>query len=211
MTTMTNVTTTGTLYIVSAPSGAGKTSLLKELLAIDDRLEISISHTTRKMREGENKGVDYHFVDQVFFKHMVANNEFVEHAHVFGHSYGTSAAHIQEDLDKGIDVILEIDWQGAEQVKLKFPNCTSIFILPPSKDELYQRLTHRGQDSEEIITGRMEQAVNEMIHYHQYDYIIVNDDFSMALNELKSIVQSKRLEKDKQVINLEKLIHNLVG
>jgi guanylate kinase len=203
--------TTGILYIVSAPSGAGKTSLLKELLVSNDKLEISISHTTRKIRDGENHSVDYYFIDQVLFKKMVKNNDFVEHANVFGNFYGTSSAHIQEDLDKGFDVILEIDWQGAEQVKLKFPDCISIFILPPSKDELYQRLTNRGQDSEEIIADRMQQAVNEMIHYHQYDYIIVNDNFSMALDELNSILQSKRLEKDKQIIKLEKLIYDLIS
>jgi guanylate kinase len=200
----------GTLYIISAPSGAGKTSLVKELLEQIAQLELSVSHTTRAKRDAEIDAVDYHFVGKTQFQKMVAKNQFVEHASVFGNEYGTSADHIQEDLDKGIDIILEIDWQGAEQVKQKFAHCVSIFILPPSRQELYQRLKNRGQDSEQIIDGRMQQAVSEMVHYKQYDYIIVNDVFSIALEQLKSIMHSKRLEKDKQIISLQQLIKDLL-
>ncbi|MFK5895230.1 MAG: guanylate kinase [Pseudomonadota bacterium] len=200
----------GTLYIISAPSGAGKTSLIKELLQQVDKLELSVSHTTRAKRAAEIDGRDYHFIDKTKFQQMVGNHQFVEHAYVFDNFYGTSADHIQEDLDLGIDIILEIDWQGAEQVKQKFAHCISVFILPPSKDELYQRLKGRGQDSEQVIEGRMQQAVSEMVHYKQYDYIIVNDDFSVALEQLKSIMQSKRLEKDRQIFNHQQLIKDLL-
>jgi len=200
----------GTLYIISAPSGAGKTSLVKELLDQVDQLKLSVSHTTRAKREAEMDGVDYHFINKTQFQQMVEKDQFVEYASVFGNEYGTSVNHIQENLDKGIDIILEIDWQGAEQVQQKFSHCVSIFILPPSKDELYQRLTSRGQDSQEIIDGRMQQAVSEMVHYKQYDYIIVNDDFSFALEQLKSIMQAKRLKKDKQIIYLQQLIKDLL-
>lgn len=200
----------GTLYIISAPSGAGKTSLVKKLLEQVEQLELSVSHTTRAKREAETDGVDYHFIDKTKFQTMVENNQFVEHASVFGNDYGTSIDHLQEDLDKGIDIILEIDWQGAEQVKLKFAYCVSIFILPPSKQELHQRLTSRAQDSQQIIDGRMQQAVSEMAHYKQYDYIVVNDDFSIALQQLESILFAKRLEKDRQIIHLQQLIQDLL-
>jgi guanylate kinase len=200
----------GTLYIISAPSGAGKTSLVKELLTQIEQLELSVSHTTRAKRNGEIDGVDYYFIDKSKFQQMIEKDQFVEHACVFDNFYGTSAAHIQEDLDKGIDIILEIDWQGAEQVKQKFAHCESIFILPPSKQELYKRLTNRGQDSQKIIDGRMLQAVNEMVHYKQYDYIIVNDDFSIALKQLQSIFHANRLKKARQVFYLQQLIKDLL-
>ncbi len=200
----------GTLYIISAPSGAGKTSLVKELLQQVDNLELSVSHTTRTKRDAEIDGKDYYFINEMQFKQMVKDEHFLEHASVFGNYYATSEDHIHEDLDQAIDIILEIDWQGAEQVKQKFSDSVSIFILPPSRDELYQRLKHRGQDSNQVIESRMQQAVNEMIHYKQYDYIIVNDDFSIALEQLKSIVHSKRLEKERQVVNFHKLIKDLL-
>ncbi|MFK5986109.1 MAG: guanylate kinase [Pseudomonadota bacterium] len=200
----------GTLYIISAPSGAGKTSLVKELLEQINNVELSISHTTRAKRAAEVDGVDYHFIDKTSFQDMIELQQFVEHAQVFDNYYGTSASHIQENLDKGIDIILEIDWQGAEQVKQKFAQAQSIFILPPSKQALYQRLTNRGQDSEQVIAGRMEQAENEMKHYQQYDYIIVNDDFSLALEQLKSIFISQALQKDQQIIKLKQLIEDLL-
>ncbi len=205
----------GILYIISAPSGAGKTSLIKALLEQIKDVELSISHTTRSMREGEVNGKDYHFVDKETFQQMVKKNQFVEHASVFNNNYGTSEIHIQEDLDNGIDVILEIDWQGAEQVIQKFPQARSIFILPPSKQELLQRLTNRGQDSQEVIDARMNQAVNEMVHYKQYDYIIVNDDFDIALEQLKSFfiltpASLDHLKKQYQIINLKQLIEDLL-
>jgi len=201
----------GTLFIISAPSGAGKTSLIKELLKTVNNVELSISHTTRAQREGEINGKDYHFVDNTVFQEMINNNQFIEHAHVFNNNYGTSSSHIQENLKTGKNILLEIDWQGAEQVIKTFPQAQTIFILPPSKQELRQRLNSRGQDSEDIIDARMEQAVNEMIHYKQYDFIVVNNDFDHALDELKAIFVADSLKKHHQLIKLEHLITDLLA
>ena len=189
--------TNGTLFILSAPSGAGKTSLLKALREQDDELQVSISHTTRARRPGEEDGVHYHFVDHERFLHMVEAGEFLEHAEVFGNFYGTSETAVREQLEQA-DLVLEIDWQGARQVRKRFAEAVSIFILPPSPEDLYQRLDARGQDSEEVIQGRMREAVGEMSHYDEYDYLVVNDIFDAALDELACIVRSQRLRTQNQ-------------
>ncbi|MCG7936444.1 MAG: guanylate kinase [Candidatus Thiodiazotropha taylori] len=184
---------TGTLYILSAPSGAGKTSLLKALRQQDGALQVSISHTTRPMRPGEEDGKDYHFISQELFQKMIGAAAFLEHAEVFGNFYGTSESEVRAKLDAGQDTVLEIDWQGAQQVRKRFPEAVSIFILPPSPEALYERLSARGQDSEEVIQGRMQQAVSEMSHYAEFDYLVINDDFDTALAELAAIVSARRL------------------
>ncbi len=188
----------GTLFILSAPSGAGKTSLLKDLRDQDGELQVSISHTTRDIRPGEENGVDYHFIGYEKFLHMIEAGEFIEHAEVFGNFYGTAEAAVRSQLEDG-DLVLEIDWQGARQVRKRFPEAVSIFILPPDLQALRERLDGRGQDSEEIIQGRMQQAVNEMSHYAEFDFLVINDIFDAALAELDCIVQSQRLRLDKQV------------
>ena len=188
----------GTLYIVSAPSGAGKTSLVTALIKADKRVSVSVSHTTRAMRPGEQHGVNYHFVSHDDFKGLIAKGDFLEHAEVFGNFYGTSRSALQEVLDQGNDLILEIDWQGAQQVRKLMPEALSVFILPPSQQALRERLDGRGQDSEEIIAGRMKEAVSEMVHYDEYDYVIINDDFDVALEDLKAVFRSNRLRLKKQ-------------
>jgi len=188
----------GTLYIVSAPSGAGKTSLVQALLAELNDVVVSISHTTRAMRKGEVDGVNYHFVDQARFETMIQQGEFLEHAKVFDNYYGTSRQHIQEQLALGKDVILEIDWQGARQIRELVTGCRSIFILPPSISALRQRLDNRGQDDAAIIERRMQEAVREMSHYNEFDYIVINDDFERAREQLAAIFISNRTLKDYQ-------------
>lgn len=203
--------TTGNLYIISAPSGAGKTSLVKQLTAELDKLTVSISHTTRRQRPGEIDGQDYFFVSVDDFKAMLAKQAFLEHAQVFDNYYGTAQKTVEENLNQGLDVILEIDWQGAQQIKKIVPDCIAIFILPPSVTVLEQRLRNRGQDSEETIARRMRDAVTEMEHYGEYDYLIVNDVFETALSALQSIIVSQRLHIDKQKGNLQSLLKSLLG
>ncbi|NQD80510.1 guanylate kinase [Pseudomonas seleniipraecipitans] len=186
-------TTTGTLYIISAPSGAGKSSLVKALIDSEPHVRVSVSHTTRAMRPGESDGVHYHFVDHAQFTGMLEQNEFLEHAQVFGNYYGTSQRALEKTLAEGIDLILEIDWQGAQQVRRLMPQSKSIFILPPTLEALRHRLTSRGQDSGEVIEQRMREAVSEMSHYVEYDYIVINDDFSHALSDLKAIFRANQL------------------
>lgn len=181
------------LYIVSAPSGAGKTSLVKALLQELDSLCVSISHTTRKKRPQEQEGVDYFFVEETIFLDMAKQGKFIEYAKVFEHYYATSHDFIDAKLKQGIDVILEIDWQGAQQVRRLKPQAQSVFILPPSIDALKQRLTKRQQDTPATIAKRMQQAQSEISHYPEYDYLVINDDFAHALNELKAIIVSQRL------------------
>jgi guanylate kinase len=201
----------GTLYIISAPSGAGKTSLVKEIIPNVSDIMVSISTTTRVMREGEQDGVDYHFVDKETFLSMVEHGAFLEHAKVFDNYYGTSQQHVERELLKGKDVILEIDWQGARQVRRLIQDSQSIFILPPSAEELKNRLESRGQDDETIIQRRMQDAINEMSHYAEFDYLIVNDDFDQALQDLKCIIRSNRLSQLRQERSLEKLLINLLN
>ncbi len=201
----------GTLYVISAPSGAGKTSLVKALLESLDGIEVSVSHTTRAMRPGEVDGEDYHFVDAERFLAMVVEGDFLEHAQVFDNYYGTSRQAVQERLQRGHDVILEIDWQGARQVRKLFPDCRSIFILPPSKAALRERLTGRGQDSEAIIERRLRDAEADMSHYDEFDFVVVNDDFEQALAELRAIVVAQRLSLERQALRLRRLIRELTG
>jgi guanylate kinase len=201
----------GTLYIFSAPSGAGKTSLVTELVKSTDKLMVSVSHTTRAMRPGEENGVHYHFIDIPTFEKMAADNAFLEHARVFDNYYGTSQKAIEEQLAKGVDIILEIDWQGARQVRERMPANVSVFILPPSRAELEKRLKGRGQDSDEIIARRMRDAVSEMEHYGEYDFIVVNDDFETALGELDAIVTSQRLAAPRQRQVLQDLLTDLLA
>jgi guanylate kinase len=201
----------GKLYIISAPSGAGKTSLVKQLIAEMDDLAVSVSHTTRAMRSGEQDGVDYFFVSVEAFKAMIERQAFLEHAQVFDNFYGTAQQTVEDNLAKGLDVILEIDWQGAQQVRRMLPESLSIFILPPSIDVLSQRLQNRGQDNPEVIARRMRDAVTEMSHYPEYDYLIVNDDFSLALSQLKSIVTANRLTQSQQQQTLAPLLQDLLN
>lgn len=185
--------TTGTLYIISAPSGAGKTSLVKALIDSEAQIRVSVSHTTRAMRPGEVDGVNYHFVSREQFHSMLDKTELLEHAEVFGNLYGTSQEWVKQTLRDGFDLILEIDWQGAQQVRRLMPEAKSIFILPPTQEALRHRLTNRGQDSGEIIERRMREAVSEMSHYVEYDYLLINDDFAHALSDLKAIFRANQL------------------
>ena len=194
-----NTGTTGTLYIVSAASGAGKTSLLRALMARDPHLVISVSHTTRAPRPGERDGHDYHFVDEAEFRRLIEAGAFVEHARVFERRYGTTFAAIEADLGAGRDVLVEIDWQGARQIRERLAQTVSIFILPPSRGALEARLRERGQDSEAVIAERMAAAVSEMRHCGEYDYLVWNDDFDTALADLEAIVRARRLQLARQL------------
>lgn len=200
----------GTLYIISAPSGAGKTSLVKALLEQDKQSVVSVSHTTRSPRPGENNGKDYHFIDLELFNSMIKKGVFLEHAQVFSNLYGTSALQVQEQLAADQDVILEIDWQGAQQVRKAMPEAVSIFIIPPSKAELRKRLENRGQDNTDVIDQRMQQAVSEMSHYAEYDYLIINDNFNTALQQLSAIFLAGRQQRESQIKRHQKLITNLI-
>jgi guanylate kinase len=188
----------GILFIVSAPSGAGKTSLLKQLIPADPGLALSVSHTTRAMRPGEQDGVHYHFVAVDDFLRMVGEGAFLEHAQVFDNYYGTAEAGVRKQLAGGQDVVLEIDWQGARQVRQRFPEAVSIFVAPPSIEALRERLGGRGTDSEAIIERRMRDAQSELSHYAEYDYLVINDDFDAALAELAAIVAAERLREPRQ-------------
>lgn len=203
----------GTLYIVSAPSGAGKSSLIQALLntmpMYDTR--VSISHTTREPRPGEKEGEHYYFVSTDEFKKLISDDAFLEHAEVFGNYYGTAIHSIENMLNQGIDVFLDIDWQGARQVRERMPSARSIFILPPSAEELRRRLQNRGQDSEDVIKNRMIKATAEMSHYNEYDYLIINDDFDIALQDLKTIIRAERLHLDRQKQRHDALITKLLS
>lgn len=201
----------GKLYIISAPSGAGKTSLVKQLLGCLSGLTVSISHTTRQSRPGEMDGQDYFFVSIADFQNMLAREAFLEYAQVFDNFYGTAQQTVEDNLNKGLDVILEIDWQGARQIKKLLPDSLSIFILPPSTEQLQLRLQSRGQDEPQVIKRRMRDAVNEMRHYDEFDYLVVNDDFDQALTELKSIFIANRLTQERQQVNLQPLLASLLS
>ncbi|MBV1883516.1 MAG: guanylate kinase [Pseudomonadales bacterium] len=197
----------GTLFIISAPSGAGKTSLVNALLESCDKLQVSISHTTRPIRPGEKDGINYHFTDKAQFKAMGDRAEFLEQAEVFGNNYGTSQKWVEETLATGKDVILEIDWQGAQQIRRVMPKTIGIFILPPSKETLQDRLKGRGQDTDSVITHRLAQAKGEMSHYIEYDFVVINDQFDEALIDIKAIFQANRLKQglmDKKRLSLVK-------
>ncbi len=203
----------GTLYIVSAPSGAGKSSLISALLEKNPTyaMKVSVSHTTRGMRPGEEDGTHYHFVSKEQFETLIEHNSFLEYAEVFGHYYGTSRPWIEENLEKGIDVFLDIDWQGARQIREQMPLSKSIFILPPSKEELERRLNARGQDSDAVIAKRMSEAQSEISHYNEYDYVIVNDDFDTAVLDFKSILRAERLTEDKQAAKYSNMLTALLA
>jgi len=180
--------TRGKLFVISAPSGAGKTSLVKALLASDPQLHLSISHTTRKMRPTEQQGREYHFVSLPEFERLRDAGEFLEHARVFDNCYGTSRPFVERRLAAGQDLLLEIDWQGAQQVRARVPQCVSIFILPPARRALAERLARRQTDTPEVIARRLAEAASDMSHYREFDYAVVNDDFAQAVEDLKRIV-----------------------
>jgi len=200
---------TGTLYILSAASGTGKTSLSKGLVASLDNIKISISHTTRPIRAGEQADQSYFFIDEPTFIDMIEKNAFLEHAKVFGYYYGTSHQWVNEQLQNGIDVILDIDWQGAQIIR-KQMSCISIFLLPPSREALRERLMNRKREDANIIEDRLVAASSEIAHYHEFDYIIVNDKFELALDELRTIVKAQRLHFTAQAQRNKKLIENLL-
>ncbi|MZR62917.1 guanylate kinase [Alcanivorax sp. DP30] len=201
----------GTLYIVSAPSGAGKTSLVAALVDKLAQLRPSVSHTTRPIRPGEEDGVNYHFTDRDTFVRQVEQGRFLEHAEVFGNLYGTSSDWVKQTLHGGEDVILEIDWQGAAQIRKQMPESVSIFILPPSIEVLAERLRGRDTDDEDVIQRRLDGAQDEMSHYGEFDFLIVNDDFNRALYELEAIVEARRLDTRRQSVRLEPVLENLLA
>jgi guanylate kinase len=207
------VTTKGNLFILSAPSGAGKSSLISALLKQTSprTMQVSVSHTTRDPRPGEADGQHYHFVNQEQFKRAITDKHFYEYAAVFGNFYRTSEIAIDQQLEQGIDVFLDIDWQGAQQVRIKKPNVTTIFISPPSKQALEERLRGRGQDSEEVIQARMAQAQAECSHYQEFDYIIINDDFQQALADLTTVVDNQRLKRSQQACEHQDLFEELLA
>ena len=201
----------GHLYIISAPSGAGKTSLIKALLKSVDRIKVSVSHTTRPRRPKEVDGVDYHYINVEQYQKMLAEGDFLEYAEVFGNHYGTSKKSVEELVDRGTDVILELDWQGARQIQKKMPKAIRIFVLPPSLDALQQRLNDRAQDDDSVIQKRMLEAKQEMSHYNEYQFVIINDDFEVAFNELKSLVTAERLRLERQSFEHHDLINSLIN
>lgn len=200
----------GTLYIVAAPSGAGKSSLVNAVLSRETGIALSISFTSRKARPGERHALHYHFISKEEFETMIANGDFFEHALVHGDYKGTAKQSVEPQLAAGKDVLLEIDWQGARQVKEKLPDAISIFILPPSKDALEIRMRNRGQDSEQVIAQRLANAREEMSHYNEFDYVIVNEHFDAAVSELRAIFQAQRLKLDAQQQRHGELIKTLL-
>ena len=205
------------IFIIAAPSGCGKTSLVKALIENSDNLSVSVSHTTRKARKGEIDGENYHFISKETFEKMINNKEFVEYAEVFGNMYGTTKKNIKEKLDSNIDIILEIDWQGARQVRQNIFDAISIFILPPSKKALLERLTTRGQDDQFTISKRMQNSEREMSHFNEFSYLIINDQFDSALNNLKAIIndfgnniKNTELSLENQLLRHKYLLKELI-
>lgn len=201
----------GALFVVSAPSGAGKTTLVRALIESLDNVVVSVSHTTRPKRPGEEEGVNYFFIDKPEFQTMIDKGIFLEYAQVFDELYGTSQAWVETQLEAGKDVILELDCQGARQIRRHYPEATTLFILPPSQEALEERLRNRRQDSPEVIEKRLKEARNEIEHYPEYDYIIVNDIFEEALSKLIAIVSAHRLHIRVQQTQLEELINKLIN
>ena len=202
---------TGTLYIVAAPSGAGKTSLVKCLVETTPGVAVSVSHTTRSPRPSEREGEHYYFTALAAFETMIVDGAFLEHAQVFGNRYGTSRVAVQTQLAAGLDVILEIDWQGARQVRALMPDSSSIFILPPSREALRQRLAGRAQDSIEVIERRMAAALDELSHYAEFDYLVINDDFAAALEALRAILIAHRQRRIIQIERQQELLQGLLS
>lgn len=200
----------GNLYVIAAPSGTGKTTLVKTLTDSMDNITVSISHTTRPKREAEADGINYYFIDDTQFKKMIANHDFLEYAVVFHYFYGTSKRWVEKTLASGIDVILEIDWQGCQQIQKIFPECISVFILPPSLEDLSLRLKMRNQDKPQIIEQRLADVRETVSHIYEYDYVVVNADFDKAVNELKTIVKAQRLSQSRQTKLHAKLIEELI-
>lgn len=201
----------GQLYVVSAPSGAGKTSLVKALMDTNGDLAVSVSHTTRPQRPGEVDGVNYHFISEAAFSDLREQGGFFEWAKVFDNFYGTSKQSVVEQLNQGVDVILEIDWQGAAQVKQQMSAAVAIFILPPSTSALRERLTGRGQDDSSVIERRMQSARDEISHFGEADYVVLNDKFDRALDDLQAIIKSQRLSQRHQSLHLTSVIDDLLG
>lgn len=199
------------LFVVAAPSGGGKTSLISALLDEDERTRLSVSHTTRPPRPGEQDGVHYHFVDEFTFLDLVSQDAFLEHARVFDYRYGTGRQSVEQQLASGHDVILDIDWQGARQIRKAFPSCCSIFIIPPSLEVLRQRLAGRGQDSESVIQRRMRDAQAEISHWTEFDFLIINDDFDEALADLHSIIRSGQLSRPLNMSQHREILAELLG
>lgn len=202
---------TGQLFLIAAPSGAGKTSLVKALTSTLDSVAVSISHTTRAARPGEEHGCDYYFVDRLTFEQMIAENEFLEYAQVFGNFYGTTQVEVEQRLQEGLDIILEIDWQGAQQIRQKMPDNIGIYILPPSLKVLRTRLQNRGQDDPDVIQRRMQQAQQEMSHYPEFDYLIINDDFDNSLAAFQAIVTASRYRQSRQFKQQQPLLQQLLS
>lgn len=200
----------GKLFIITAPSGAGKTTLVHELASQDKNLSVSVSHTTRPARAGEENGVNYHFIEKSEFTTRLSEGDFLESAEVYGYHYGTSQLWVSEQLNKGLDVILEIDWQGAQQIRKLYPDTCSIFILPPSIEALTERLTERAQDDSETIDNRMQQAKGVMEHVAEANFVVVNDDFQTALQDIRAIIRSQRLMVTSQQSNLSDLLSSLI-
>ncbi len=199
----------GNLFVISAPSGAGKTSLVKAVTDATPSITVSISHTTREKRPDERDGINYYFIDETEFQHMIDHADFLEYATIFHYHYGTSHTWVEETLAKGLDVILEIDWQGCQQIKAKFPDCISIFVLPPSLTELSARLHKRNQDKPEVIKERLADARDTINHVNEFDYVVINEDFNRAVQDLTTIIEASRLLKKRQIEQYVDLLNEL--